>query len=61
MKSRGARYEYMRGIPENMPDMMSGTAWYRFPGYFVFLCNTTLHRITLLIGLVVILPELADF
>jgi hypothetical protein len=61
MENRVVRYEYIMRIPASMPDMMSDTEMYRFPGYFVSLCNTTLHRITLLIGLVVILPVLADF
>ena len=61
MINRVVRRENMTGITKNMPDMMSYTVSARIPGFFVSLCYTALHRITLLIGLVVILPVLADF
>jgi hypothetical protein len=51
----------MAGINNNIPDMMARTASACIPGFFMSLTHIVLHRITLLIGLVVILPVLAGF
>jgi hypothetical protein len=61
MMNRRSMRENIMGNDYSTPEILSGTVYSRISGSFMSAAHTALHRITLLIGLVVILLVAAGF